>query len=67
MSKEYEETMLRMQKALIATQIIDKNMSLIEKVSVLKNVGLNYKEIAEILGTTPNSVSVMFAKINKKK
>lgn len=67
MSREYEEKMLKMQKALISIQLKEKDFLLIEKVKFLKDVGLDYKEIAEILGSTPNSISVMFAKINKGK
>ncbi len=69
MSKEYEDKVLQMQKAIIAS-LLNKNAqgsSIIDKVRILKNIGLNYKEIAEILGTTPNSISVMFAKLNKEK
>lgn len=67
MSKEYEERMLNMHKALLAIKLKEKEWSLLDKVRILKRVGLDYKEIADILETTPNSVSVMFAKINKEK
>ncbi len=69
MGKEYEERMLQMQKALLAVQLNPalSKASMIDKVRILKNAGLDYKDIAEILGTTPNSISVMFAKINKEK
>jgi len=67
MGKEYEEKMLKMQKALLAVHFNERDMPLLDKVRILKKVGLDYKEIANILGTTPNSVSVMFARINKEK
>ena len=43
-----------------------KDSSMIEKVKILKSAGMDYKEIAKTLNTTPKSISVMFAKINKK-
>jgi len=67
MSKDFEEKMLSMQKALLSLKIRETKMPLIDQVRLLKSVGLDYKEIASIVGTTPNSVSVMFAKINKGK
>ena len=50
----------------IALKATMKDRSMIDKVEILKNLGLGYKEIASILETSPNSISVMFAKINKK-
>ena len=67
MGKEYEERMLSLQRALLMVHLNDKDLSKIEKVRTLKRAGLDYKEIAIILGITPNNVSVMFAKINKEK
>ena len=69
MSKEYETKMLKRFDALI-TILLNSNLKeskSIEKVRLLKKAGLDYKEIAIILNTSPNSISVMFAKINKEK
>jgi len=69
MSKEYESKMLRRLDSIISillnTNINDAKR--IDKVRILKQAGLDYKEIATILGSSPNSISVMFAKINKEK
>ena len=43
-----------------------QSSQMLDKVRALKNVGLDYKEVAKILNTTPNSVSVMFARLNKE-
>lgn len=69
MGKEYEDKMLNRLDALIALSL-KPNISesqMLEKVRILKDSGLEYKEIARILGSTPNSISVMFAKLNKEK
>ena len=68
MGKEYEDKMLTRMNALISIVIKSQmsESSAIDKVRILKKSGLDYKEIAEIIGTSPNSVSVMFAKLNKE-
>lgn len=38
-----------------------------EKISILASAGLTPKEIAEFLGTTPNTVSVALSAMRKKK
>ncbi len=67
MGKEYEDKALSFQRALLTVHLKEKSWSALDKVRILKKSGLDYKEIADILETTPNSVSVMFAKINKEK
>lgn len=68
MGKEYEDKMLTRMNALISIMLKSQmtDSSVIDKVRILKKSGLDYKEIAEIIGTSPNSVSVMFAKLNKE-
>ncbi len=69
MGKEYEDKILKRLDALIAIMLNSKvdESNVLTKVRILKKAGLDYKEIANILNTSPNSVSVMFAKINKEK
>ena len=66
--KEYEDKVLSRLDALLSVRLTKgiQEGQMIDKVRVLKNAGLDYKEIAKILNTTPNSVSVMFAKLNKE-
>lgn len=68
MGKEYEDKMLSRMNALVSIALKTgmADSSTLDKVRVLKKAGLGYKEIAEVIGTSPNSVSVMFAKINKE-
>lgn len=68
MGKEYEEKLLNRLDALLSV-LLRENLAeaqLIDKVKVLKDSGLDYKEIAKILDSTPGSISVMFAKLNKQ-
>ena len=69
MGKEYEEKMLNRMDALISINLNPDiaEAQMLDKVRILKNAGLDYKEIANILNSTPNSVSVMFARLNKEK
>lgn len=66
--KEYEEKVLSRLDALLSVHLTKgiQEGQIIDKVRMLKNAGLDYKEIAKILNTTPNSVSVMSAKLNKE-
>jgi len=68
MGKEYEEKMISRMNALVSIMLKSQmgDSSTTDKVRILKKAGLDYKEIAEIIGTSPNSVSVMFAKLNKE-
>ncbi len=66
MSNDFEENMIKMKRAELAICLKEKDWTLVEKVRVLKRVGIGYKEIADILGSTPNHISVLFAKINKE-
>lgn len=61
------EKIEKLLKAQIAIQLNPDiaNFSMIKKVEILKNAGIDYKTIAELLNTSPNSISVMFAKLNK--
>jgi hypothetical protein len=51
-------------KLLALQSVGSKNFT--EAISTLSRFGLQPKEIAEILGTTPNSVSVALSTIRKK-
>lgn len=46
---------------------LPKEINLTQKVEVLSEMGLQPKDIGPILGTTPNSVSVLLNKIKKGK
>ena len=46
---------------------LPKEINLTQKVEVLSDMGLQPKDIGPILGTTPNSVSVLLNKIKKGK
>jgi DNA-directed RNA polymerase specialized sigma24 family protein len=37
-----------------------------EKIELLYNIGFQYKEIADLIGTTPGTVSVALARIKKE-
>lgn len=55
------DTLIRLQ----ATSMVDKFPTQRERIAFLSKTGLAPKEIAEILGTTANSVSVALAKMKK--
>ena len=44
-----------------------KGMTDAEKIRMLNDMGLKYTEIAEIMGKTPTNISVVLAKLKKKK
>lgn len=52
-------------KLLVAGLTEGKNLK--EQIRILSFAGFQPREIAEILGTTPNSVSVMLSKLKKIK
>jgi len=49
----------------LLTLLVTKDMSQKEKIERLSSAGLQPKEIAELIGTTPNTVSVRLAEIRK--
>ncbi len=59
-------TQLNSIKKLLVVNIIDgKNQK--DQISILSFAGFQPKEIAELLGTTSNTVSVMLNKLKKEK
>lgn len=46
---------------------LPKELTLTQKIEILSEMGLQPKDIGPILGTTPNSVSVLLNKIKKNK
>jgi DNA-binding CsgD family transcriptional regulator len=55
------DTLIRLQ----ATSMVERLGTQRERIAFLNKVGLGAKAIAEILGTTPNTVSVTLAKMRK--
>ncbi|TKJ17581.1 hypothetical protein CEE44_03545 [Candidatus Woesearchaeota archaeon B3_Woes] len=43
------------------------NITDAEKIKLLNDMGLKYTEIADIMGKTPTNVSVVLAKLKRKK
>jgi predicted transcriptional regulator len=50
---------------LLAVRVVDGDASLAAKAAVLKRCGIPVKEIAALLGTTPNTIAVGLAKAKK--
>lgn len=50
----------------LLTLVVTTDMSQKQKIEVLSSAGLQPKEIAELIGTTPNTVSVRLAEIRKQ-
>lgn len=50
----------------LLTLLVTTDMSQKQKIEVLSSAGLQPKEIAELIGTTPNTVSVRLAEIRKQ-
>jgi len=65
-SKEEEilRELQRITKLLVLTATKDQSQS--DRIVVLSNIGFRPKEIAELLGTTSNAVSVTLSVIRKK-
>ena len=49
----------------LLTLLVTKDLSQKDKIALLSTAGLQPKEIAELIGTTPNTVSVTLAQIRK--
>jgi DNA-binding CsgD family transcriptional regulator len=56
---------LRKVKRLLSI-LVTKGLKQREQIHVLSRVGFSPKEIAELIGTTPNTVSVTLAQIRKQ-
>jgi DNA-binding CsgD family transcriptional regulator len=50
----------------LLTLLVTKDLGQKEKIELLSTAGLQPKEIAELIGTTPNTVSVRLAHIRKQ-
>lgn len=50
----------------LLTLLVTTDMSQKQKIEALSSAGLQPKEIAELIGTTPNTVSVRLAEIRKQ-
>lgn len=50
----------------LLTLLVTKNLSQKDKIALLSSAGLQPKEIADLIGTTPNTVSVTLAQIRKE-
>ncbi len=58
---------LKIIKKLLAYNLVSGMKNQTEQISKLNSAGFGRKEIAEILGTTSNTVSVALARIRKAK
>lgn len=54
-------------KALVRLNLERLETPMIDKISILDALGMTPSEIAEVLGTTANTVSVMKVKLRKRK
>lgn len=62
-----DEIVLELRKiSRLLTLLVTTDMSQKQKIEVLSSAGLQPKEIAELIGTTPNTVSVRLAEIRKQ-
>jgi len=52
---------------LMALQVTDRHPSLTEKAVVLRRIGLTPTEIADICGTTSNTINVRLAEAKRKR
>jgi DNA-binding CsgD family transcriptional regulator len=50
----------------LVTLLVTKDLAQKDKIALLSSAGLQPKEIAELIGTTPNTVSVTLAQIRKE-
>jgi DNA-binding CsgD family transcriptional regulator len=50
----------------LLTLLVTQDMSQKEKIALLSTAGFQPKEIAELLGTTPNTVSVTLAQMRRQ-
>lgn len=62
---QIQNELQRISKILVVIATEGKNQR--EKIEILSKVGFQPKEIAELLSTTSNTVSVTLAEIRKKK
>lgn len=65
MTAELLQEMRKMNKLLVL--IATKDLSQTEKIALLDKVGIGQKEIAELVGTTSNTVGVALHQIRKTK
>jgi len=61
---EILQELRRISKLLALT--VTRDMKQREKIELLSGIGFQPKEIADLIGTTPNTVSVILAGIRKK-
>ena len=59
------EELRRMNRLLAVTSLRD--LSKRERIELLANVGFPPREIADLIGTTPNTVSVELSKLRRRK
>ena len=65
--KQFKEITDRLDKILNVLAITStKGLTMTERILTLDKCGIKPKEIAEILGTTSNTVSVTISKLKKK-
>ena len=50
----------------LLTLLVTKNLSQKDKIALLSSAGLQPREIADLIGTTPNTVSVTLVQIRKE-
>jgi len=62
-----EEISKKLDKLIAVSSIQVKDMGQNQKMKILNDMGLQPKEIATIIGTTPNTVSVELSKMKKNK
>lgn len=66
-NEKVEEDIKKRLDALIAIDLIKKDLSMREQIRILNNVGLNYREIAKILGKSEGYVSSEITLLKRKR
>ena len=62
-----DEIVLELRKiSRLLTLLLTKDLSQRDKIALLSTAGLQPKEIADLIGTTPNTVSVTLAHMRKQ-
>lgn len=66
-SQEFDDVLSELRKiSRLLTLLVTKDLAQKDKIVLLSTAGLQPKEIAELIGTTPNTVSVRLAQIRKQ-
>jgi DNA-binding CsgD family transcriptional regulator len=66
-SQQFEDVRSELRKIVrLMTLLVTKDLNQKDKIALLSTTGLQPKEIADLIGTTPNTVSVTLVQIRKE-